>query len=141
MGRVYKADIRRDVTCHACGTAYHYIHAVEVTEGDPDKFEEKVRKAVDTGVDLVPCPKCGKANPEMWKGFSKDVMRTGLILAALLVAILLVLLLADSSGLLFYGLIIILPLSALGYALRMIQILLKPILNRKKGLRETAAGV
>ena len=77
----------------------------------------------------------------MWKGCSKDVMRTGLILAALLVAILLVLLLADSSGLLFYGLIIILPLSALGYALRMIQILLKPILNRKKGLRETAAGM
>ena len=134
MGRTYKADVRRDVTCESCGAGYHYIHAVEVSEGDPDKFDAKIRKAVETGMDLVPCPACGKASAAMWQAFRGEIFKNGLIVAALLTAALLLLLMADTSGLLFYGLIIILSLAALGYVFLLIQILLKPVVNRDKGV-------
>lgn len=129
----FKADIRRDTTCAACGTGYYYFHAVEVNEEDSSKFDAKVRDAVENGVGVAPCPKCGKLNGEMWAAYLKALWGH-LVGIAVSVGILLFGWMMFGGGALMYGVLLLGGLSLLGYLGAMIGWFLAPVTNRKHSI-------
>lgn len=142
MARKFKADIRRDARCAACGTAYHYFHDVEVDEIDSEKFDEKVRKAVEEGVGVAPCPACGELNPEMKAAHGK-ALRGHLIGIAVSLAILAFGWMMLEEGLLLYILLPVGALSLLGYLGATIAWMFEPKTNRKHSIipgRESEAS-
>ncbi|WP_417490954.1 hypothetical protein [Maricaulis sp.] len=133
MGRKFKADIRRDVVCEDCDTGYFYFHDVEVDEGDSSKFDDKIRKAVETGVGVAPCPRCGHMNPEIRAAHLKSLWSHlgGLALTGGLLAF--GLLMLDQGALMF----VLLPLAGLGmlgFAGMLVSWPFQPAANRKHSL-------
>lgn len=114
MARKFKADVRRDAVCAACGTKYYYFHALELNEYDSDKFDAKVRDAVANGVGVAPCPACGALNPEMRKAHLK-ALNGHLLGVAVSVAILLFCWMMAEEGALFYVLAPLGGLALLAY--------------------------
>ena len=133
MARKFKADIRRDARCAACGTAYYYFHDVEVDEIDSEKFDAKVRKAVEEGVGVAPCPACGELNPEMKAAHGK-ALRGHLIGIAVSLAILAFGWMMLEEGLLLYILLPVGGLSLLGFIGAIIAWFFAPTGNRKHSI-------
>lgn len=114
MARKFKADIRRDAVCAACGTRYYYFHALELNEYDSEKFDAKVRNAVANGVGVAPCPACGGLNPEMRKAHWK-ALNGHLLGVAGAVALLLFCWMMAVEGAFFYILVPVAALALLAY--------------------------
>jgi hypothetical protein len=136
MARRFKADVRRNAVCAACGTAYYYFHALELNEYDSDKFDAKVRNAVAHGVGVAPCPACGGLNPEMRQAHVKAL---GGHLAGLAVGagILLFCWMMAVEGALFYVLAPVGALVVLAYlalTLHWLLVLVAPSILRKESI-------
>ncbi|WP_291841887.1 hypothetical protein [Maricaulis sp.] len=142
MALKFEADIRRDAVCAACGTGYYYFHSVEVNGDDREKFDAKVRKAVEEGVGVAPCPACGELNPEMKAAHGK-ALQGHLIGIAVSLAILAFGWLMLEEGLLLYILLPVGGLSLLGYLGATIAWMFEPKTNRKHSIipgRESEAS-
>lgn len=133
MARKFKADIRRNATCGACETGYYYFHSVELDEYDSDKFDAKVRDAVQNGVGVAPCPACGALNPEMKKAHLKG-LQTYLLGGLGSVVLLLFCWMMASEGALFYVLIPVGALALLGSVAGVILWIFEPWTNRKHSI-------
>ena len=133
MARKFKADVRRDVTCGACSTPYFYFHALEVDEYDSAKFDAKVQDAIENGVGIAPCPRCGHMNDDIRKAHMKSLF-TALGGLALCLAVVLVVMMASSGGLLFYGIAVLAGLGAIGYGLMLLVWPFQPKFNRNDSI-------
>ncbi|MGP1274140.1 MAG: hypothetical protein ACQRW7_01825 [Caulobacterales bacterium] len=134
MGQVWKGDVRRSTQCTSCGTGYYYFDLVEVREDDPVRFESAMRRAIDFGTDLVPCPRCGKASATMWADWRKKVVKKFAIGIGMLIGFAVVMAIAMNGAPFFYILAIILPLAGLGYLIWGAVMLLKPVTNKRAGI-------
>lgn len=115
MGRVFKADIRRETTCPSCATGYYYFDEVEVHESGDD-FDAAIRKKVENGVDVVPCPSCKTLSPAMRKQHRTNLATAVAGLIACLVIAWGIFAIFDSGGVIMIGLIGLVLLGALGCA-------------------------
>lgn len=115
MGRVFKADIRRETTCPSCETGYYYFDEVEVHEGGGD-FETAIRNKVENGVDIVPCPSCKQLSPAMRKQHRINLATSVAGLIACLAIAWGIFSIFDSGGVIMIGLIGLVLLGALGCA-------------------------
>jgi len=136
MARKFKADVRRDAVCAACRTEYYYFQDLELNEYDSDKFDAKVRDAVENGVGVAPCPTCGKLNAEMRAAHNK-ALPGHLGGLAVGIAILLFCWMMAAEGALFYVLAPVGALVVLGYLIAIsgwVLVLIAPGTKRKHSI-------
>ncbi|MGX6646381.1 hypothetical protein ACWCOP_00375 [Maricaulaceae bacterium MS644] len=136
MARKFKADLRRNAICTACQTEYYYFHTLELNEYDSEKFDAKVRDAVENGVGVAPCPACGKLNAEMRAAHNKALLghMGGLAVG---IAILLFCWMMAVQGALFYILAPVGALVVLGYLIAIsdwLLVLIAPGTKRKHSI-------
>ncbi|WP_339743607.1 hypothetical protein [uncultured Maricaulis sp.] len=133
MGRVFKADIRRETTCPSCATGYYYFDEVEVHEGGGD-FDAAIRKKVENGVDVVPCPSCKKLSPAMRKQHWIDLAAFIVGLIASLGTAGVIMGIFESGGVIMIGLLVLALLGALACAVLIVVWPFSPMMNRDRAV-------
>lgn len=133
MGRVYKADIRRETQCPSCQTGYYYFDEIEVNEGGGD-FDADIRKKIEHGVDVVPCPSCKQLSPAMRK---QHWINLATYFAALLACLGIawgIGAIFDSGGVVMIGLLGLVLIGALGCAAAIVFWPFAPWANRDRAV-------
>tara|TARA_R110000868_G_scaffold167060_1_gene401351 strand:+ start:4873 stop:5361 length:489 start_codon:yes stop_codon:yes gene_type:complete len=133
MGRVYKADIRRETQCPSCQTGYYYFDEIEVNEGGGD-FDAAIRKKIEHGVDVVPCPSCKQLSPAMRKQHWTNLATYLAGLAVCLGIAWGIVAIFGSSGVVMIGLLVLVALGALGCGLAVIFWPFAPWANRDRAI-------